>query len=123
MEEIGRVGGATFVVNALCAFFLNMAVYLVIQTASGLVFALGGVLKDLIIIFGSATFLGQAVTGTQIFGYIIALSGLQAYGVVSKDADAFDQAGVMPLLRHRLEAWLWPDTWEQLKGVVDAESG
>lgn len=111
----------SFIVNALCAFFLNMAVYLVIQTASGLIFALGGVLKDLIIIFGSAIFLGQVVTGTQVFGYLIALSGLQVYGIVSKDAVAFDQAGVLPLLRHRLDAWLWPNAWEELKGL-DAES-
>merc|ERR1712070_800540 len=58
-EEISHIGGMAFVVNALCAFFLNMAVYLVIQTASGMVFVLGGVLKDLIIIFGSAIFMGQ----------------------------------------------------------------
>merc|ERR1719253_1032681 len=59
MGEINQIGVPSFIVNALCAFFLNMAVYLVIQTASGLIFALGGVLKDLLIIFGSAVLLGQ----------------------------------------------------------------
>jgi len=106
LDEISRIGGVAFVVNALCAFCLNLAVYLVIQTASGLLFALGGVLKDLLIIFGSAVFLGQVVTATQVFGYLIALAGLQAYGIVSKEPEIFEQSGVLPVLWHRFGA-LW----------------
>jgi len=101
MEEVDHIGGTYFLLNALCAFFLNMAVYLVIQTASGLIFALGGVLKDLLIIFGSAIFFSQIITGLQLFGYVIALAGLQAYGVVSKDPAHFEEVGVMlGLWRH-----------------------
>lgn len=115
MEEFNKVGAASFSVNALCAFFLNMAVYLVIQTASGLIFALGGVMKDLIIIFGSAVFLGQAITGMQIFGYVIALAGLQVYGIVSKDTEPFEEAGVLPELQRRIELYLWPQRYKQVK--------
>lgn len=104
-NEILNIGGPTFIVNALCAFCLNMAVYLVIQTASGLIFALGGVLKDLIIIFGSAVFLGKVVTGLQVIGYVIALLGLQAYGQVSKDPAAFEEGGVLPVLWQRMSSW------------------
>jgi len=106
MEAISKIGEATFIVNALCAFCLNMAVYLVIQTASGLIFALGGVLKDLMIIFGSAIFMGTSVTGVQLFGYLIALAGLQAYGVVSKDTAAFEDRGVLPVLYERFQEYI-----------------
>merc|ERR1712008_404557 len=45
LEAVKQVGEIPFLANALCAFFLNMTVYFVIQIISGLIFALGGVVK------------------------------------------------------------------------------
>jgi len=98
LKAIKQVGAVPFLANALCAFFLNMTVYLVIQISSGLIFALGGVVKDLLIIFGSAVFFSTPVTGLQCLGYFIALCGLQAYGVVSKDTARCESRGVLPVL-------------------------
>jgi len=123
VEAISQVGGPAFIVNGLCAFCLNLATYLVIQTASGLILALGGVLKDSMIIFGSAVFMGTSVTGTQIFGYLIALAGLQAYGQVSKDPAAFEDAGVMPVLWQRLQAYVGPGEKKRLPDNEELPAG
>lgn len=40
---------------------------------------LAGVVKDIMLIAGSWLILGSTITGTQIFGYAIALSGLVAF--------------------------------------------
>jgi hypothetical protein len=47
--------------------------------------------------------MGTSVTGVQLFGYIIALAGLQAYGAVSKDTAAFEDAGLLPVLWQKLQ--------------------
>jgi hypothetical protein len=119
---VNQVGLGFFSANALCAFFLNMSVYLVIQTASGLIFTLGGVLKDLLIIFGSAIIMSTAITGTQVFGYLIALGGLQAYGVVSKETAAFERIGVIPGLWERLHSRLSRAKDEDLEPKLEPKS-
>eukprot|EP00929_Paragymnodinium_shiwhaense_P063035 TRINITY_DN31521_c0_g1_i1.p1 TRINITY_DN31521_c0_g1~~TRINITY_DN31521_c0_g1_i1.p1 ORF type:complete len:367 (+),score=57.08 TRINITY_DN31521_c0_g1_i1:127-1227(+) len=104
LEKLEQVGQLTLVVNALCAFFLNLSVYLVIQVASGLMFALGGVFKDVLIICGSVIVFGSPLTVTQIIGYLFALASLQAYGQVSKEPAAYED-GVIPVLWKRLLDW------------------
>lgn len=94
---IDGVGKFTFLVNGLIAFGLNLSVYLVIQRASGLVFALGGILKDVLIILGSTALFMTPITPMQVFGYAVALVALQAYGVVSKSPSDFDN-GVLAVL-------------------------
>jgi hypothetical protein len=98
-QQISEIGASVFGANAFLAFLLNVVIYLAIQTASGLVFALTGVLKDLLIVVGSCVFQGGQITTTQLIGYSIALAGLQAYGVVSKSPSDFEDGVVAALLR------------------------
>jgi len=100
MPKIDSIGKGVFVLNALVAFCLNMAIYLAIQVASGLTFALAGIIKDLALIAAGCILQGTTVTPTQVVGYAIALCGLQAYGVVSKEPSSFEGGVLMPVLKH-----------------------
>ncbi|CAE8592862.1 unnamed protein product [Polarella glacialis] len=94
-EAIDGIGQLTLTCNALIAFFLNISIYVAIQLASGLIFTLAGIFKDVMIIFGSVMVMGTTVSVTQLIGYSVAMAGLQAYGVVSKAPAEFDESGVL----------------------------
>ncbi|CAK0806316.1 unnamed protein product, partial [Prorocentrum cordatum] len=98
-QQISEIGVGIFSANAFLAFLLNVVIYLAIQSASGLDFALTGVLKDLLIVVGSCLFQGGQITTTQLVGYSLAMVGLQAYGVVSKSPSDFEDGVVAALLR------------------------
>ncbi|CAJ1343384.1 unnamed protein product, partial [Effrenium voratum] len=53
LEVIHGIGEVALGVNALIAFLLNIAIYIAIQVASGLIYALAGIVKDISIIMGS----------------------------------------------------------------------
>jgi len=93
--RIHEVGEMVFVANALVAFILNIAIYLAIQESSGLALALAGLAKDVAIIAGSSIFFGSTVSAAQVFGYTMAVVGLQAYITVSKAPMDFEASGVL----------------------------
>lgn len=119
-EAIESIGQTTLTANALIAFFLNIAIFLAIQVASGLVFTLAGVFKDVVIICGSVVMLGTPVSTTQLLGYVVAMGGLQTYGIVSKDPANFESGLVSGLWRWLESLWLPPEQPEPLP-VVNAE--
>eukprot|EP00434_Breviolum_minutum_P026589 symbB.v1.2.023503.t1/scaffold2074.1/size157288/3 len=47
MEVVQNIGELALFVNALIAFLLNIAIYIAIQVASGLIYALAGIVKDM----------------------------------------------------------------------------
>lgn len=109
MEAIDRVGELALFLNALIAFGLNLAIYLAIQVASGLVFTLAGVVKDIMIISGSVFVFGTIISPLQLLGYTIALSALQVYGQVSKATDSFDNTGiVLGMWKLAQDIWISP---------------
>ncbi|KDN50837.1 TPT-domain-containing protein [Tilletiaria anomala UBC 951] len=77
--QLGKVGPIVLLTNASCAFCLNIASVFLIGAASSLVLTLAGVVKDILLIFGSMFLLGSVVTGPQYLGYAIALAGLVAF--------------------------------------------
>jgi Triose-phosphate Transporter family len=77
--ELGRVGPFVLLSNASCAFGLNITAVFLIGAASSLVLTLAGVIKDILLIFGSMVVLGSTVSGLQYIGYAIALGGLVAF--------------------------------------------
>uniref|UniRef100_A0A7S2E0A5 Sugar phosphate transporter domain-containing protein n=1 Tax=Alexandrium andersonii TaxID=327968 RepID=A0A7S2E0A5_9DINO len=107
IEKIAEVGWGPFALNGMVACGLNLAVFLVIKIASGLIFALSGVLKDFLIITGSAVFKGETISTMQMGGYVIAVLGLQMYAAVSK-APADFEAGVLPELFRRIKELVMP---------------
>jgi len=103
VEAIRAIGYGTFALNGAVACCLNLSVFLAIQVASGLTFALAGILKDSMIILGAGIFKGEGLCTTQLVGYCMAVLGLQVYAAVSK-APADFEAGVLPTLARRLRA-------------------
>mmetsp|Transcript_68367 Transcript_68367/g.184700 ORF Transcript_68367/g.184700 Transcript_68367/m.184700 type:complete len:379 (+) Transcript_68367:66-1202(+) len=102
-EQITKIGVGVFCANAFVAFLLNLAIYLAIQCASGLIFTLAGILKDFLIVAGSCALQGTQISTTQLVGYTMALAGLQAYGVVSRSPSDFEDGVVMAMLRKALD--------------------
>lgn len=93
-EVMHNIGELVLVANALVAFFLNIAIYIAIQLASGLIYALAGVVKDISIIMGSVVVMGSNVNVLQVVGYSVAITGIQCYGVVSKAPANFEASGI-----------------------------
>jgi len=101
VDQIAEIGWGSFALNGMVACGLNLAVFLVIKTSSGLLYALSGVLKDILIISGSAIFRGDSITPLQMAGYALAVLGLQVYAAVSRGPAEFE-AGIVPELWRRL---------------------
>lgn len=78
-DAVHLVGLPTLFLNACLTFALNLSSVAVIGSCSGLVLTLAGVVKDILLIAGSWAILGSSITGVQMFGYFIALSGLVAF--------------------------------------------
>lgn len=119
-EVIESVGKTALVANGLIAFVLNIAIYMAIQVASGLVFTLAGVIKDVVIITGSVIMFGTSVSTMQLLGYVMAMAGLQTYGIVSKDPASFEDGLVCGMWRWLEALWTPPNRSEPLP-VVNAE--
>lgn len=62
--------------NWNCAKKKQVAAVFLISVGSGLILTLAGVLKDILLISGSVLAFGSPITGLQVFGYSISLSGL-----------------------------------------------
>jgi len=74
--HLAEIGPFILISNALVAFLLNVAAVFLVGAASGLVYTLAGVFKDILLITGSVVFYQNTITPLQVFGYSIALSGL-----------------------------------------------
>lgn len=72
---------------------LNVTVSLVIKQCSAVTFILNGLLKDIVLVIVSTVLFGASITGQQIIGFIICLSGIAACSSIK----------VMP------ELWTWLD--------------
>lgn len=77
--HVYNVGVWTLLANAVVAFMLNVSVVFLIGKTSSLVMTLCGVLKDILLVVASMMIWQTPVTGTQFFGYSIALIGLVYY--------------------------------------------
>ena len=65
--------------NALTAFALNLAVFLLIGKTSALTMNIAGVIKDWILIFASQHIFGNTVTFLNYLGYVIAFLAVGMY--------------------------------------------
>ena len=69
------------VLNATCAFALNLAVFLLIGKTSALTMNIAGVIKDWMLIFASQHFFGNPVTFLNYVGYVIAFLSVFMYNI------------------------------------------
>ena len=65
--------------NAMCAFALNCAIYLLIGVTSALTLNVAGVVKDFILILISSAVFETPISSTQLFGFSIAAGGVFYY--------------------------------------------
>ena len=65
--------------NALTAFALNLAVFLLIGKTSALTMNIAGVIKDWMLIFASQHLFGNAVSFLNYVGYVIAFLSVGMY--------------------------------------------
>ncbi|KAE8712979.1 putative sugar phosphate/phosphate translocator [Hibiscus syriacus] len=79
-----------FFSNALCALALNLSIFLVIGRTGAVTVRVAGVLKDWILIaLSTVVFPESTITGLNIIGYAIALSGVVMYNYLKvKDGRA-----------------------------------
>lgn len=69
------------VLNASCAFALNLAVFLLIGKTSALTMNIAGVIKDWMLIFASQHFFQNEVTFLNYLGYVVAFLCVFMYNV------------------------------------------
>jgi hypothetical protein len=90
--------------NALCAFGLNLAVFLVVGKTSALTLNVAGVVKDWLLIGFSWSVIKDTVTAVNLVGYLLAfmgvvyynhskLKGLQAAEAQKKELQADEESG------------------------------
>ncbi|XP_057865521.1 probable sugar phosphate/phosphate translocator At4g32390 [Cryptomeria japonica] len=68
-----------FSANCLCAFLLNLAVFLLVGKTSALTMNVAGVVKDWILIAISWSVIKDRVTGVNLIGYFLAFLGVCFY--------------------------------------------
>ncbi|CAD6333364.1 unnamed protein product [Miscanthus lutarioriparius] len=99
-----------FGTNSLCAFALNLAVFLLVGKTSALTMNVAGVVKDWLLIAFSWSVIRDTVTPINLFGYGIAFLGVGYYNHVKlqalkakeaqkKAAQADEEAGSLLLER------------------------
>ncbi|KMZ61883.1 Phosphate translocator, putative, expressed [Zostera marina] len=69
----------TFGANSICAFALNLAVFLLVGKTSALTMNVAGVVKDWLLIAFSWSVIRDTVTPVNLFGYGIAFLGVAYY--------------------------------------------
>jgi drug/metabolite transporter (DMT)-like permease len=75
--------------NAMCAFALNSAIYLLIGKTSALTLNVAGVVKDFFLIIISAAVFESPISATQLIGFSIAAGGVFYYNY-AKFREAMD---------------------------------
>ncbi|KAL6642213.1 hypothetical protein ACP70R_020394 [Stipagrostis hirtigluma subsp. patula] len=75
----GRPDVSVFGTNSLCAFALNLAVFLLVGKTSALTMNVAGVVKDWLLIAFSWTVIKDTVTPVNLVGYGIAFLGVAYY--------------------------------------------
>ncbi|KAJ1256336.1 hypothetical protein BS78_K048100 [Paspalum vaginatum] len=126
--QLPRPDVFVFGTNSLCAFALNLAVFLLVGKTSALTMNVAGVVKDWLLIAFSWTVIKDTVTPVNLVGYGIAFLGVAYYnhaklqGLKAKEAER-KQAAAVPKTDDDEEAGarLLPDNKDAAAG--DAASG
>lgn len=81
--------------NACVAFALNVTVALFMKNSSAVAFILAGISKDAVIVLAGGAFLGELVSGLQVFAFIMQLCLIWTWSMMKMFPDKFEN-GVMP---------------------------
>ncbi|KAM6522230.1 hypothetical protein FALCPG4_011910 [Fusarium falciforme] len=80
-EDVTKAGYGMLFLNAFVAFILNVVSVFLIGKTSGLVMALSGILKSILLVAASVLIWQTKITLLQVLGYSLALVGLILYSV------------------------------------------
>lgn len=80
-EDVTKAGYGMLFLNAFVAFILNVVSVFLIGKTSGLVMALSGILKSILLVAASVLIWQTKITILQVLGYSLALVGLILYSV------------------------------------------
>ncbi|KAG0498679.1 hypothetical protein HPP92_003005 [Vanilla planifolia] len=96
-----------FFTNALCALALNFSIFLVIGRTGAVTIRVAGVLKDWILIaLSTIVFPESTITGLNIIGYAVALSGVLMYNYLKvRDVRATNPIPTELLLERVTKDW------------------
>ncbi|KAF4983194.1 hypothetical protein FZEAL_1351 [Fusarium zealandicum] len=93
-EDVAKTGYGVLFANAFLAFILNIVSVFLIGKTSGLVMALSGILKSILLVAASVLIWQTSIGLLQVLGYSVALLGLVLYSVgYEKILEAFRDAG------------------------------
>ncbi|KAM5374900.1 hypothetical protein ACJZ2D_006244 [Fusarium nematophilum] len=80
-EDVAKTGYGMLFLNAFLAFILNIVSVFLIGKTSGLVMALSGILKSILLVAASVVIWQTHISLLQTLGYAVALVGLVLYSV------------------------------------------
>ena len=80
------------IANGLVSFGLNVAIVLLISNTSAMTLTVGGILKDVLLVFLSVEIFSSPVSLMQVFGYGVSLSAMTAYKNFKADPEGFTQS-------------------------------
>lgn len=86
-----------FLANAIIAFGLNMAVFLLIGKTSALTMNIAGVVKDWLLIGLSVLLFKSVITGLNLFGYFIAFLAVCYYNYLKLQSMKASAASAAPI--------------------------
>ncbi|CAG9460830.1 unnamed protein product [Pedinophyceae sp. YPF-701] len=78
-----RIGSGVLLLNCFAAFGLNLSVFLLVGRTSALTMNLGGIVKDWLLILLSWAWMGAAISGITMAGYLVAFCGLLAFNAAT----------------------------------------
>lgn len=90
-DAFSRLGYVVFFANGCVAFYLNIATVYLIKKTNALTMCLGGIVKDVGLVSASLVLFNASITGQQVVGYGVALTGLYLYKEFKKDKAAFEK--------------------------------
>ncbi len=90
-----RFPPALLLVNALCAFALNLAVFLLIGKTSALTMNIAGVIKDWLLIWFSFTVFQAPVTALNLAGYVFCCAGVFVYNYLKLQKMKMKEKGML----------------------------
>jgi drug/metabolite transporter (DMT)-like permease len=88
-ERISSDFALVLILNGILSFGLNVCIVLLISHTSALTLTIGGIFKDLLLVFSSVFFFESPLTHLQIIGYSMSLGGMYVYKDFKTDPAGF----------------------------------
>jgi len=89
--QIIIIWGPQLLANAMLAVALNFSTAFVVKHASAVGLVLSGIMKDSAIVLVGAYYLHESITGIQVAGFMLQISGVLVYSLIKLYPDIFHE--------------------------------